>query len=147
MSVFKLKLDNEQLAEEFFASSCLLGIVASVKDYQLCWYINQAMHLHFRVNNELEIKWMKNKKAAYFTVFESREITKSAAHYLYNNHYKAEALLSELKHIDYLWLIKGDYYGTGEIKILLEQVKNVPSVQLVSALDLAEIKNRQNLIF
>ena len=39
----KLKIDNETLAEEFFESTHLLGIVAPVKDYLFTWHINEKM--------------------------------------------------------------------------------------------------------
>jgi hypothetical protein len=56
-------------------------------------------------------------------------------------------LLPELKHIDYLWLIKGDYYQLQDVKKLIEELRHVELVQLVSLLDLREIKNKMNLIF
>lgn len=59
----KLKIDNEELAEEFFEDSLLLGIVAPVKDYQFSWQLNQLLGLGFRVNNDIEIQL--KKKTAY----------------------------------------------------------------------------------
>jgi hypothetical protein len=142
-----LKLDTVQLVDEFYESAQLIGIVSSIKDYQLCWHINQSMALDFRVNNELEIKWTKNRRTFYCTVFECIEPIKSTFHYLYNNHCNAEFLLPELKHIDFIWLIKGDYYQSGEKGFLMEQIRQVEGVQLATFIQLSEIKNRQNLIF
>ncbi|HEU4552285.1 MAG TPA: IPExxxVDY family protein [Chitinophaga sp.] len=147
MSALKLKLDQDQLVEDFFDSTHLVGIVSSGRDYQLCWQINKQLHYLFRVNNSLEIKLTKHQRAFYFTVFEYQEPTKSVAHYLYNNHCKAEFLLPELKNIDYLWLIKGDYYQPQDVKKLTEELRRVELVQLVSLLDLREIKHKVNLIF
>jgi hypothetical protein len=50
-------------------------------------------------------------------------------------------------HIDYLWLIKGDFYQLQDVKKLIEELRHVELVQLVSLLDLREIKNKMNLIF
>lgn len=147
MSVLKLKLDQDQLLEDFFESTHIVGIVSSARDYQLCWQINRSMHFNFRVNNSLEINLAKNNRAFYFSVFDFEEPTKSAAHYFYNNHCQAEFLLPELKNIDYLWMIKGDYYQRQDIKKLIEQLRHVELVQLVSLLDIREIKNKMNLIF
>lgn len=147
MTVSKLKLNQELLVEEFFESTWLLGIISSVKDYQLCWQINQQLGFHLRVNPELEIKWEKKKRSFYFTVFEFAEPTKSVNHYLYNNHCKAEFLLPELKHIDYLWLLKGDYYQEKDIRQLVELLRQVGGIRLVSVLQQEELKNRSNLIF
>jgi hypothetical protein len=147
MSALKLKLDQDQLVEDFFDSTHLVGMVSSARDYQLCWQINRQLHYQFRVNNSLEINLSKHQRSFYFTVFEFQEPTKSVAHYFYNNHCKAEFLLPELRHIDYLWLIKGDYYQLQDVKKLIEELRHVELVQLVSLLDLREIKNKVNLIF
>lgn len=147
MSTFKLKLDNDQLADDFFAATQLISIVASEKDYQLCWQINQVLGFNFRVNNELEIKWTKNRKTFYCTVFEYSEPMKSTVHYLYNNHCNAEFLLPELKHIDFIWLIKGGYYQADETSRLIERLRTVPGIQLATPLPPAAIRNKQNLIF
>ncbi|WP_217602771.1 IPExxxVDY family protein [Chitinophaga sp. GbtcB8] len=147
MSALKLKLDQDQLVEDFFDCTHLVGIVSAARDYQLCWQLNNQLFYHFRVNNSLEIKLTKHQRAFYFTVFEFQEPTKSVSHYLYNNHCKAEFLLPELKNIDYLWLIKGDYYQLQDVKRLTEELRRVELVQLVSLLDLKDIKNKVNLIF
>ncbi|KAA2245264.1 IPExxxVDY family protein [Chitinophaga agrisoli] len=147
MSALKLKLDQDQLVEDFFESTHLMGIVSSARDYQLSWQLNRQLHYPFRVNNSLEIKLTKHQRSFFFTVYEFQEPTKSVSHYLYNNHCKAEFLLPELKNIDYLWLIKGDYYGPQDVKKLTEALRHVELVQLVSLLDLREIKNKVNLIF
>lgn len=147
MSVLKLKLDQDQLLEDFFESTHVIGIVSSARDYQLCWQINNYMHLDFRVNNSLEINLSKNNRAFYFSVFEFEEPTKSSVHYLYNNHCQAEFLLPELKNVDYLWMVKGDYYQLADVKKLIDQLRHVELVQLVSLLDIREIKNKMNLIF
>ena len=55
----KLKIDNEQLAEEFFENTHLLGIVAPVKSYQFIWHINQQLGCNFRLNNDIEIELRK----------------------------------------------------------------------------------------
>ncbi|WP_143308186.1 IPExxxVDY family protein [Chitinophaga vietnamensis] len=147
MSILKLKLDQDQLVEDFFESSHLIGIVSSARDYQLCWHINKQLHTNFRANNSLEITLSKKTRSFHFTVFEFQEPTNSVSHYLYNNHCRAEFLLPELKHIHYLWLIKGDYYRPEDVKKLLEELRSVPPVQLVSLLDIRDIRNKMNLIF
>ncbi len=147
MSVLKLKLDQEQLVEDFFEDTWLAGIMSPARDYQLCWQINRQLGLDFRVNNSLEIKLTKQQRSFYFTVLEYQELTKSAAHYFYNNHCKAEFLLPELKHVDYIWLIKGNYYQAKDVRDLIEECRKVELVQLVSLLDMKDIKNKINLIF
>lgn len=147
MSVLKLKLDQDQLVEDFFDSTHLIGIVSTARDYQVSWQINRHLFCDFRVNNSLEITLTKSHRSFHFTVFEFLEPTNSVSHYLYNNHCQAEFLLPELKNIDYVWMVKGDYYQLQDVKKLIEQLRGVAVVQLVSLLDIREIKNKMNLIF
>ncbi|HEY0272928.1 MAG TPA: IPExxxVDY family protein [Chitinophaga sp.] len=147
MSVLKLKLDQEQLVEDFFDGTYLAGIMSQARDYQLCWQINRFLGCRFQVNNALEIRLAKNSRSFFFTVYDYPEPTKSVTHYLYNNHCQAEFLLPELRNIDYLWLVKGDYYQAEEMKKLFEQLRQLELVQLVSLLDIRDIKNKMNLIF
>ncbi|MGE7773511.1 IPExxxVDY family protein [Chitinophaga sp. NPDC101104] len=147
MSVLKLKLDQDALVEDFFEDTWLAGIISQAKDYQLIWQLNKQLGFDFRVNNTLEINLAKNRRSFFFTVYEHQEITKGAGHYFYNNHCKAEFLLPELKHVDYLWLIKGNYYQQADVKALIEQCRKAELVQMASLLDMRDIKNRINLIF
>src|SRR6478672_9941735 len=105
----KLKIDNEALAEEFFEESVLLGIVAPVKDYFLCWHLNKVLGFNFRINNDLEIQLTKKKRTYFFSVYEYTLSSTALTHYLYDNQFDGEYLLPEFKHLDFLWLIKGDF--------------------------------------
>ena len=64
--------------------------------------------MDFRINHEMEIQLKKKKRDYFFSVFEYREPTGSLSHYLYNNQFDGEYLLPEFKHLDFLWLMKGD---------------------------------------
>ncbi|MEI9935478.1 MAG: IPExxxVDY family protein [Ferruginibacter sp.] len=81
----KLKIDNDTLAEEFFEDALLLGIVAPVKDYQLCWQLNQLLDIDFRINTEIEIQLTKKDRKYFFSIYEYTVPSTSLTHYLYNN--------------------------------------------------------------
>lgn len=143
----KLKIDNDALAEEFFEDASLLGIVAPIKDYQFSWQLNQMLGLSFRVNNDIEIQLTKKKRSYFFSIYEYAIPSISLAHYLYNNQYDGEYLLPEFKHLDFLWLIKGDPVGAEDLKMLIQGIRTIPGVQLVSEMTHEKIKNKQHLIF
>src|SRR6187200_2762561 len=104
----KLKLDLDGLEDEFFRDTRLIGIVAPIKDYQLCWMMNQLLTIDFRNNNDIEIQLKRKKRDYYFAVFQYNEPTNSLTHYLYNNQFDGEYLLPEFRHLDFLYLLKGD---------------------------------------
>lgn len=147
MAVQKLKIDNEALAEEFFEDSLLLGIVAPIKDYQFSWQLNQMLGLDFRVNNDIEIQLTKKQRKYFFSIYEYAVPAISLSHYLYNNQYDGEYLLPEFKHLDFLWLIKGDPIAAEDLKILMQSIRSLQGVQLVNEMTHEKIKNKQHLIF
>ena len=143
----KLKIDNETLAQEFFEDSVLLGIVAPAKDYQFSWQLNQLLGFRFRVNNDIEIQLTKKQRKYFFSIYEYAVPASSLVHYLYNNQFDGEYLLPEFRHLDFLWLIKGDLFPEEELKGLMQAIKTLPGVQLVNEMTNEKIKNKQHLIF
>lgn len=143
----KLKIDNETLVEEFFEGTRLLGIVAPVKDYQFTWYINQFMGYRFRINNGLEIQLRKKARNYFFSIYDYEVPGCCLVHYLYHNQYDGEYLLPEFKHLDFLWLTKGEEVNNDEINNLQQSIKQIQSVQLVTEMTHEKIKNKQHLIF
>jgi hypothetical protein len=143
----KLKLDLDELANDFFDNTRLAGIVAPLKSYQFCWHLNHLLHFDFRINNDIEIQLQKKKRNYYFSVFEYREPAGSLVHYLYNNQYDGEYLLPEFRHLDFLWLMKGDTVADAFFHQILDSVRSISGVQLVMELTNEKIKNKGHLIF
>ena len=143
----KLKLDFDDLAEEFFDETHLLGLVAPIKDYQFTWQLNHLLRFDFRVNNDLEIQLFKKQRHYYFGISEYRQPNSSLVHYLYKNQHDGEYLLPEFKHLDYLWLLKGDVVSSEFIQDLKDTIKSINGVQLVMELTNEKIKNKGHLIF
>ena len=143
----KLKIDNETLAQEFFEDSLLLGIVAPVKDYQFSWQLNQILGFNFRVNNDFEIQLSKRDRKYFFAIYEYAVPSTCLVHYLYNNQFDGEYLLPEFKHLDFLWLIKGEAVSPEELKSLMQSIRSLPGVQLVNEMTNEKIKHKQHLIF
>ena len=143
----KLKIDNESIAQEFFEDTIILGIVAPVKDYQFCWQLNQVLGFDFRINNDCEIQLTRKKREYFFSIYEYKVPSVTLTHYLYNNQFDGEYLLPEFKHLDFVWLIKGDPVDAEEVKALIQSIKLLNGVQLVTEMTNEKIKNKQHLIF
>ena len=111
----KLKIDNESIAQEFFEDAVLLGIVAPIKDYLFSWHLNQKFGFNFRINNDIEIVLSTQKRNYFFSIYECAVPSTPITHYLYNNQFDGEYLLPEFKHLDFVWLIKGEYISAEEL--------------------------------
>ena len=143
----KMKLDTAGMEDDFFEDSRLLGIVAPIKDYLFCWQLNQVFRFNFRINHNIEILLTKKLRSFYFTVYEYAEPHRYLTHYLYNNEHDGEYLLPEFKHLDFLWLMKGDVLDNSGIQSMIAAVRQINKVQLVTELTYSQIKNKQHLIF
>ena len=143
----KLKIDNDLLAEEFFENTHLLGIVAPVKNYQFIWHINQNLGYTFRLNSDFEIELRKKTRSYFFSIYEYQIPQTTIVHYLYHNQHMGEYLLPEFKHLDFLWMIKGDDISGVEISDIQQMIKQLPVVQFVNEMTHEKIKHKQHLIF
>lgn len=143
----KLALNNTDLTDGFFEETRLLGIMAPMKDYQFCWQMNNLLGLDLRINNEIEIQLTKKKRNYFFSVYQYAERTNSLVHFLYNNQFDGEYLLPEFKHLDFLWLLKGDRVSEEALMHLIQSVKSINGVQLVVELTNEKIKNKEHLVF
>lgn len=143
----KLKIDNEAIAEEFFEDTRLFGIMAPLQVYQFVWHLNNGLRVDFRINNDIEIQLTRKNRHYYFSIYHYREPLRSLDHYLYYNTFNGEYLLPEFRHMDFLWLAKGEPLEEEEIQSLMQSLRSIHGVQLVTELTNEKIKNKQHLIF
>ena len=143
----KLKIDNTALADAFFEDARLIGIVAPITPYQFCWRLNQALGFSFRLKIDTEIQLQKRNRRYFFSLYEYVEPSNFTIHYLYHNHFDGEYLLPEFKHIDFLWLMKGDLVDEEKCNWIKQAVKIIDGVQLIAELTNEKIKNKGNMIF
>lgn len=143
----KLILDTQDITDGFFEDTRLLGIMAPMKDYQFCWQLNNMLGVDFRVNNEIEIQLKKKNRNYFFGLYEYREPATALEHYIYNNQFDGEYLLPEFKHLDFLWLMKGDLVTDEMLQKQTENIRSINGVQLVMELTNEKIKNKEHLVF
>lgn len=143
----KLQLNTQDLTDDFFEDTRLLGIMAPIKDYQFCWQLNSVMGLDFRINNDIEIQLNKKNRKYFFSVFEYLEPTGSLGHYVYKNQFDGEYLLPEFKHLDFLWLMKGDLVSDEMLSQVIASIRSINGVQLVTELTNEKIRNKEHLVF
>ncbi len=145
--MMKLKLDIDSLNEDFFEDTRLLGIIAPVKNFQLCWKLNNLLGFDFRLNADIEIHLKKRTRSYYFNIYESKEPNSFLSHFLYHNQFDGEYLLPEFKHMDFLWLMKGDCVEDEKCNWIKQAVKSIAGVQLVAELTNEQIKTKGNMVF
>lgn len=143
----KFTLDNKDLTSDFFEETRMLGIMVPIKDYQFCWQLNNLLSMDFRNKNDIEIQLNKKSRKYFFAVYHFCEPTGSLSHYIYNNRFDGEYLLPEFKHLDFLWLMKGDTVPNDLLQNLISTIKTINGVQLVLELTNEKIRNKEHLVF
>ena len=142
-----LNLDSDGLTEDFFTDTRLLGIMVAVKSYRFCWLLNNTLGYNFRLNPDIEIHLQKKGRQYFFPVYQHVVTGTYLCHYIYQNQYDGEYLLPEFRHMDFLWLIKGDCIPDDQCRELVQSLKSIGGVQLVAELTNEQIKNKGNLVF
>lgn len=142
----KHRLNLEQISDNFFENTRILGVVTTLKNYQLCYYIEKSMQIDFQTSQDLQIPLEKNRRLYSYTVYEFYQSSLAIEHFLYSNKNDGEPFLPELPNLDFIWLIKGDYYYIEQNFLTLQnQLKNITGVQLVTEVPQEKIKSKNNL--
>lgn len=142
----KLFLDNDLIAEEYFANAQLLGIQCPVEPHKFIWLMNKHFGFDFRYQAGSEVEMKKKGRLFKFPVFSFDETHLSIQHLIYTNQFDGEYLLPELKFTDFLWLVRSEINDTAFIQLMASELRQVNTVQMVTMLSNDKIKNKQHLI-
>jgi hypothetical protein len=142
----KLRLDNDALTDDFFEETRLIGIQAPIRNYHFVWQLNNNLGYNFRLNTDIDKQLRKRGRQYLFSVYQHAE-NGFLNYYLYHNHCDGEYLLPEFKHMDFLWLMKGDVVDDEKYQAISNGVKLIASVQMVAELTNEKIKNKEHLVF
>ena len=142
----KLKLNDDEMSDNFFEGTRILGIASTLKNYQLCFHIEKNLQIDFRTSADLQIPLEKNKRSYSFTVYEFIQPAIATEHFLYSNKNDGESFLPELQHLDFIWLLKGSFFENDEeFTKLQRQLRDITGIQLVTEVSHDKIKSRDNL--
>jgi len=124
----------------------LFGLSSHENDYRLAWKINQDFSLNFERGENHRIISKKTGQEQEFALYSYDDEDTFYMYYLLANKSEQTVLLEELKNIDYLIMIQGEFteaFSNG----FQNRLKKVESVQGVFKIDPATLKNRENLVF
>lgn len=124
----------------------LFGLSSHENDYRLVWQMNQTFSFNFeRINNHRIIS-KKNGKEIEFPMYSYDDEDTFYLYHLIVNKSDQGVLLEELKNIDYLIMIQGDFteaFSNG----FHNRLKKLELVQGVFKIDPSGLKNKENLVF
>lgn len=125
----------------------LVGIRSSAKGYRLAWLINSALQIHLVKQEDLAVEFKKGeeKKFSFYAhegrinrlkLFKNKPSESDPGKYF---------LVPEFPHYDFIFLIQMD--DKTLIENSVAQLRQVPSIELVSPIPLEGLKSKSNFIF
>ena len=141
-----LQINNAQVAEEYFEDASLVGIQCSLDTQKLVWQINQHCAYDFRYQTENEVEFLRMGRKFKYPIYLCQEQRFDVKHILYNNQQQGEYLLPELKHIDFIWMVKSNQPVNSLLTNLITELKRMDKIQLAMQLDNRKIINKQHLV-
>jgi hypothetical protein len=147
----------------------LIGIASHVKDYRICWAINEALSIDLTKVESLEIKDKKQTTPSYFSFFKfddqetfreyavisnisESKAAKTTANSLFANDLETtdsmqkDFLIPELKNFNYLMVVKGELTEAQENDII-SKLKSINLVVALLPIETSTLKSKHNLIF
>ena len=139
----KFTLDTNDINEPDYL---LIGISSHAKSYRLCWALNQQLGFKFNKSEfNIEIKNVRKKTTSVFEVYEYFDEDNRVYFYLIGNKSNDSYLLPELKHVDYLLMLKENL--TVDIALINEKVKLTEHVLTSFVLSANSVTSHENLVF
>ncbi|HYG53104.1 MAG TPA: IPExxxVDY family protein [Flavobacteriales bacterium] len=141
MAKFTLDEDDDALVDFL-----LIGISSHAKIYRLCWSLNQVMRLKLaNTNKPIEIIDNRKKIKLVFDVYNYPDEETRIDFYLMPNKHANGFLLPELKHIDYLMMLKENLLvNTDDV---IGKLRLSDQVLTAFEINTQEVRSIENLLF
>ena len=124
----------------------LIGITTAVRGYRLAWELNQRLGVNLVKQPDLAVGFKNNDEKTFsfysfetplnrLKVFKNRPTDQEAGKYF---------LIPEFPHFDFIILAAMEEHKHQQ---LIDLLKSIPSIQLVSPIELEGLKSKSNFIF
>ena len=141
MALRKHKLEYKEIFDFL-----LFGLSSHENDYRLVWKINQEFSFNFERGQNHKLISKKTGSEIEFTLYSYDDEDTFYLYYLIANKSDKGVLIEELKNIDYLVLIQGEFTEAFS-NSFQNRLKKIENIQGVFKIDPSTLKNRENLVF
>ena len=123
----------------------LVGIGTSLKEYKICFHLNQLKGCDFRKLPALVFEPKDRSRKTEFSVFKGED-TAQTVFVVFTNKNLGDYLLPEISNYDYVVQIRGKFTND-DMKDLLAGIKVFPEVVMCSEVPLKKIKSKERLTY
>lgn len=142
----KWTLNTVAMQEDFFADTALIGIVSAMPAYRFCWLLNQQLDMDFVRDPALDVCLQATpERQHYFSLYQYDQPLSGCRYLLYKLKSDKEALLPEVKQLDYLWMIQSST-AENQAESIMQHLRTIPEVQLAQILPPEKLKHRDHLL-
>ena len=138
-------MKRNRLEIEYSYDFELLGLTTSAKSYKLAWELNRELHIHLVRKPDLVIQTRTLQLTYSVHTHESPVNTLRLFRNKSNEMEQSKHLLvPEYPHGDFILMIQGDELQGNRLR---EELRNIPSIELVAFIPLDALKSKDNFIF
>jgi hypothetical protein len=138
-------MKKNRLVIEYSYDFELLGLTTIAKNYKLAWDINQRLAIHLVRKEDLIIQ---QRSVQYTYSCHVHESPVNTFRLFRNKPNEAEwsknLLVPECPQGDYILMFQGDDWSRNRLQ---EELRHIPSVELVAFIPLDTLKSKDNFIF
>jgi len=122
----------------------LIGIVSPVKDYRICWALNDCLQVNFIKGEDLKLKLPNHNEPSLYARFVLENPSdEECNNYLLSNRGSNSFLIPERKETDFFLLL----YEQFNSREIIDKLKKIRIVQTAYEIDSQQLKSKENLLF
>lgn len=123
----------------------LIGISCHLKDYRLSYLLNKKLEFGFSKQQDLVITLQDKKEPANFSFYHYKDEDQVNSYWLIANRSEEYILLPEIKQLDFLLMVEGEFKKTRKDS-LLKAVSSIQNVLTAYEINITSIRNFENLL-
>ncbi|HLP52072.1 MAG TPA: IPExxxVDY family protein [Chitinophagales bacterium] len=137
---------ERKIKNELSTDYILVGIASSLKEYKLCYHLNQLLACDFKKLKDLIFEPTDRTRKIQFSVFTGCDEGDRNQFIVFSNKNLDEVLLPEISNFDYILQIHGKFEEE-EMKNLMEGIRAFPEVVMTAEIPLKKIKSKERLVY
>lgn len=135
---------EKKLKNELNTDYQLVGIASSLKEYKLCYLLNNLLDCSFKKLSDLTFEPTDRSRQAQFSVFKAGDEKDMNQFWVFANKRLSDVLLPEIANFDFIIKIEGRYEEV-DLRKLVESIKLLADIVMVAEIPLMKIKSKERL--
>ena len=138
-------MKRNRLEIEYSYDFELLGLTTSAKSYKLAWDLNQKLHIRLIRKADLVIQ-IRSLQLSYSVHADETPVNTVRLFRNKSNEMEQSKhlLVPEYPHGDFILMVQGEELQSNRFR---EELRNIPSIELVAFIPLDTLKSKENFIF